>query len=495
MVKKVKAFTISKALRNKLPEKERADAEKTLLDKAKGLCALCSRPLGTDSDLITADHRIAGGKNTLSNLYLAHRSCNSSRGDIDFDRARPLVEFKVFSEEIGAVTFDQVIERYIHHGKKQISFSEKGDVLTISLASKKTSLPLYTDPATGNKYCFGEIPVEYVLNDREVQPRLIIYPHVRRLALDFYERPVHEPSNCRLVTIKNDVAELRQFDGQHKTTAQVLMGRTSVPMKIYLNPEIAMLQALVVKIQQEIKKQPLTRSDTLAKLGDVFKSLLDSYVEKHGLRTEKGFVEAQPKDKRTDVRKLYFNELARIAYFDEDNELRDWVKPGATHAPTTDKVVIDKMIKPLIHNNLLEVDMDAEGGRDTERKLIVLILNTIARKMPPPDWFKDANKFQRTRTQNFFYQGSIGWWMQDILIPTLRYILYRIKKDTPLLVESVTADKEGQIIEAVETLCDWPIWTTDDPNHLKAMRSNTIKNVADSFKEYRDQTLIEEVLG
>lgn len=494
MPKKTKPFTLSKSLRGKLPQKERPDADKILLEKSKGLCALCSRPLGPDPDLIQADHRIAGGKNTLSNLYLAHKSCNSSRGDLDFEQAKPLVEFKTFAEELGSVTFDNIVDDYIDNGNRQVQFSIKNDLLTLDLASKKTSLHLYTDPATDTKYCFAEIPVQYILNDREVQPRLIIYPHVRRLALDFHERPVHEPSNCRLVAIGEDIAELRQFDGQHKTTAQVLMGRKMVPMKIYVEPNISMLQSLVVKIQQEIKKQPLTRSDTLAKLGDVIKSLLESYVEKGGgFRSEKGFIEAQPKDKRAETRKLYFNELARIVYFDEDNELRSWVKPGAPHSPTTDKVVIDKIIKPLISQSLLELDMEAVGGRDNERRLIILILNTIARKMLPADWFKDTNELQRTRTQNFFYQGSIGWWMQSILVPTLKYILYRLKKDMPLLVDSVTADKEGQIIEAVETLCDWEIWSTEDAEHRKAMRSNTIRNVEEAFKSHTAQKLIEEV--
>jgi hypothetical protein len=496
MAKKAKEFKLSKVLRGKLPEKERADAERILLEKSQGLCALCDRPLGPDFDLVTADHRIAGGKDSLSNLYLAHRSCNSSRGDLEFNHARPLVEFKVTSEDLRSVTFDDVIDRYVKSGNRQISFSQKGDVLSLGFGARTIGVPSWKDPATATQYFFAEVPIEYVLNDPEVQPRLIMYPHVRRLALDFYERPVHEPSNCRLIKIDENIAELRQFDGQHKTTAQILLGRRTVPMKIYVEPDISMINDLVVKIQQEIKKQPLTRSDTLAKLGDVTKSLLASYLEgKDGtLKSEKGFVEAQPKEKRTEVKKLYLNDVAGIAYFDDDNELREWVKPGAIQSPTTDKVVIDKIIKPLVYNGLLEIDMEAEGGRDTERKLIVLILNTIARKMLPVDWYKDTNKVQRTRTQNFFYQGSIGWWMQYILIPTLRYLLIRLKNDTPLLVDSVS-DKQGLIIEAVETLCNWEIWSTVDPNHLKAMRSNTIKEVAESFKAQTAEKLIKEVTG
>jgi len=138
---------------------------------------------------------------------------------------------------------------------------------------------LSEDPATNVKYFFVDVPVKYIHNDKEIQPRLIMAGHVRKLAVDFVERPVHEPSNCRLVHDTGNTARLLQFDGQHKTTAQILIGRKTVPMKIYVEPPIDMLQSLVIKIQQEIKKQPLTRSDTLAKIGDVMGRRLEGYKE------------------------------------------------------------------------------------------------------------------------------------------------------------------------------------------------------------------------
>ncbi len=495
MAKVKQVFTLSKSLKNKLPLEERVTADKVLWAKSKGLCALCERPLGKNLELVTADHRIAGGKNTISNLYLAHKSCNSSRGNLEFNLAKPIVEFKVFCEEKGVVTFDDVIKNYVKNGNKQVRFKLNDKTLQLLLESQKIDYSVYNDPATKTDYFFAEIPIEYIHNDNEVQPRLITYSHVRKLALDFNERPVHEPSNCRLVYTDGDsVGELLQFDGQHKTTAQILLGRKKIQTKIYINPDIAMLQGLVVKIQQDIKKQPLTRSDTIAKLGDVISSLLSSYVTENGTpRSEKGFIEFQPKEKRTEIKKLYFTELARIIFFDEDNELTEWVKPGAKNPPTSDKVVIDKIIKPLIFQGLLEENMDTSSLRDNERRLIILILNTIARKMLTPDWNKESNKLQKIRTSNFFYQGSIGWWMNEVLIQTLRYVLLRIGDDKPLFTDPINKDQEGRLIEAVETLCDWSIWSTDKSSDLKAMRSNTIKNVKEVFKEYDYAKLVKEI--
>jgi hypothetical protein len=228
-------------------------------------------------------------------------------------------------------------------------------------------------------------------------------------------------------------------------------------------------------------------------MGDVISSLFESYKPGRGkIKTEKGFVDFQPKDKRSEVRKKYFDELARIIFFDSENELTRWVRPGAKNPPTTDKVVINRIINPLIYKNLLEVNLEESGGRDNERKLIILILNTIARKMLPHDWYS-GNGIQKLRTENFFYSGSIGWWMGEILISTLRYFLYRVGDRKPLLIDSISSEQENRIIEAVETLCDWDIWSTQDAEQRKAMRSNTVKNVVDVFPNYDDKKLIEEI--
>jgi len=312
---------------------------------------------------------------------------------------------------------------------------------------------------------------------------------VRVLALDFARRPVHEPSNCRLVRTGPDTARLLQFDGQHKTTAQILLGRTHVPMKLYVDPEVAMVQALVLKIQQEIKKQPLTKSDTLAKLGDVIKRRLDAYLESGAaVKTEQGFIAVQPKIEQRAVTQEYLQELQRLVFFEDDNELARSVRPGVENPPTTDKVIIERVIKPLIHSGLLALDMEAAGGRDTERELIILVLNTIASKMLPEGWNALGNEVKRRRATNFFYQASIGWWMNELMV-ALRYVTQRIKLTDPLFIDELDQKSRDIVVAVVEKLCDMAIWSTTDDEALKAMRSNTVKNLEphmpkDAWKQF-----------
>jgi len=265
-------------------------------------------------------------------------------------------------------------------------------------------------------------------------------------------------------------------------------------MKVYVEPAIDMLQELVIKIQQEIKKQPLTKSETLAKISDVVRRILDSYSEKPGKhRSEKRLLAKQSLHERGVVKKLYFDELRGLVFFDDDNELSKAVVPAVKNRPTTDKVVINKIISPLLYAQPLDTDMDESIERDTERANILFVVNAIAEKVLPKGWNKAGNDVQRRRAENFFYQGSIGWWMGEILEPSLRYVLYKMGKNKPLLLEPLDEASKEKIFSLIDKLCSWDIWSTDDPEHLKAMRSNTVKNVIEAFPDYTDKKLIQEM--
>lgn len=488
-----KHFVLSKTMRAKLPLAERENAEDALLQKSAGVCALCGEPITGSSDIIVADHKIpeaADGVTNIDNLYLAHKSCNSSRQDLPIDIARKIITFRAFAESRHGLTFDHVLDRYVPNSGRAIKVSLLDNVAEISFnAGHSVRVPVGRDPATGVRYFFLDVPVECIQNDKEIQPRKIMHAHVRRLALDFIERPVHEPSSARLLGQAGDTAVLRQFDGQHKTTAQIILGRSAVPMKIYIEPQQSMLQELVLKVQQEIKKQPLTKSETLAKMGDVIMRHLETYKEPGGaIRTEKGFILSQPKQEQKEIREMYFRELQRLVFFDVDNKLAKHAGPGRN---PTDKIVIDKIIRPLIYPDALELDLDSEGGRDNEREAIVTIMNTIASEMLPEGWEK--NELQKRRATTFFYQGSIGWWMGDLLIGALRYFFMKIGDKKPLLIDKLSQEKEDQLVAVTEHICGLPIWSDPPEEALRAMRSNTIDSVRRALPEYTQERIIKEV--
>jgi len=350
-------FKLSRVMVAKLPKEEREGSSEVLWDKSAGVCALCGTPLDlTSKDSVVPDHRIPeakGGVTTLANLYLAHRTCNSSRQHLDFAVAQPLAKFQSIASARGFVDFDGVLDTFVPGGRKPIAFEFISESLArVGFGQDFFDIQVWRDPATTVQYFFLDVPVAYVLNDKDIQPRRIIPNHVRRLALDFLERPVHEPGNCRLV-LDGKAARLLQFDGQHKATAQILVGREALQMKVYVNPSIDMLQSLVIKIQQEIKKQPLTKSDTLAKINDVMQRYLDGYSPPKGaVRTEVGLIQSQAKDQQKVVRSLYFDDIMGIVFFDPDNKISGIIRPNST----------DALNRPGFRRHLAAINYGLGGG-------------------------------------------------------------------------------------------------------------------------------------
>ena len=512
-------FKVSASLVGKLPESERAEATEHLWVKSGGLCALCDQPLPNELGLIDQgsldpDHYIpehADGPTVLKNIYLAHKSCNRRRRDLPFELAHVLIRYTAWSDRTGRVSFDNVLDEYVKAGRQNLKISMAEDKATYDFGHGVSSADVACDPATGTPYFFAEVPITHILNDRgdptsplSGQPRFIEADHVWELAADFDVRPVHEPSNCRLAFLSDGVGQLLQFDGQHKTAAQIILGRTTVPMKIYVDPDRAMIQELILAIQQRIKKRPLSTSDTLAKLGVVVAQRLDAYRKSEGLHTEAGYIASQPADQRNAVKREWLQELEREVLFADANKLRQYIGTSRGANAVTDKVVTAKLIRPFIYQGLLTEDMEQTNGRDHERAAILLILNTITEKMIEPAAPAGSSDLLRRRMQNFLYQGSISWWATKVLIPALliRLEIPSARHKAPFL-QALSAVQVDKLRELIDQLCSWDIWSLgDDSDVVKAMRSNVPSDVAALLtnKEnpaltYNEFRLIREVIG
>lgn len=496
-------FKLSKAIRDELPENEKADAREKLWAKSGGKCSLCDEALPPDGKLVDIDHMTprkhgAGGETKLSNLYVAHSSCNRSRKNLPYGLASSVIRFAKWCAAHPRRSFDDVINTYIPGGGMRAKIHlEEGEV-QLDFGSDERRADLYDDPATGTQYFFMNVPVSYIQNDEDTQPRFIEHDHVRTLATDFTERPVHEPSNCRLITIENGLADLRQFDGQHKTTAQVILGRTEIPMKIYLNPDQAMIQELVVQIQQGIKKRPLSTTDTLKKLDDVIQDRVAAYKLEHGGESpsEIELVAAQPLQDQTAFKKRLLSNFEFAVLNDDSLQLRKYISTKADrNSPLTDRVLVAKIIKPLICQELLDSKLDNSIARETERDAVVQFLNRVTENMLTDKWRpkpRNADEDLATRRARlFFQQGAVSWWLKSIFLPTFQSVFLR-QRWKKLFVEPLSDVQQERLDGYLDIVCGWEVWSTTDEKKIAAFRSNTVSNVESAVPEHSNLSLQHE---
>ena len=235
---------------SEFPSEDREAIWQELVAKSGGLCQLCEDPIDVDSDDIIIEHKDNKGKTEISNLYIAHRSCNSLKRDLPYSEAKLMIKFKKFCESKGYnISFDDILDKYVGEKRKPIKIILDNSQAAITFSQEnQVEANVMIDPATQTRYFFAEVPIEYIHNDTQVQPRRINWSHAWTMALDFQKHPVHEPSSCRVQLDDNQVGKLLQFDGQHKTTAQILLGRKSIQTKIYIDPDVTMVKDLIITI-------------------------------------------------------------------------------------------------------------------------------------------------------------------------------------------------------------------------------------------------------
>lgn len=493
-------FKISKPIRDGLNEGERKIARESLWEKSQGLCSLCNEPLPADGSLVDVDHMKArqegdGGGNGLKNLYLAHASCNRSRKNLPYGLAAKVIRFAKWCTAHPRRSFEDVVKTYVSGGNQMVKVEVLKTTVELTFGTEVRAATVYEDPATKTKYFFMNVPTQYIQNDTGTQPRFIEHDHVRTLATDFQDRPVHEPSNCRLVSVNPGLAELKQFDGQHKTTAQILLGRHEVPMKLYVDPDLAMIQELVVQIQQGIKKRPLSTTDTLQKLDDVVRAKVEEYKLSHENKcpTEVELVEYQPLQDQAEFKKRLLGNFEFAILNDANLEIRKYVSTkNDKQYPLTDRVLVQRIIRPLICQELLDVPLDDSLERETEREVLVQMINRITENMLTDKWAPKAQgageDIATRRARLFFMQGAVGWWLKSILIPALQgqFLKQHWKK---LFIQPLSEIQRERLDGYIDIICGWSLWSTTDSAKLAALRSNTVANVERAFPDHSNVSL------
>lgn len=122
------------------------------------------------------------------------------------------------------------------------------------------SARLLTCPATREKYFYASVPVVFVKNDVELQPRALeperlweLYRHLRRYTQ-------LQPAIARFVD-----GGLLVFDGQHKAAAQVWAGRDALDCKIYIDPDVRRIKETNLSAHDKLRQMPFYTSTLLEK--------------------------------------------------------------------------------------------------------------------------------------------------------------------------------------------------------------------------------------
>jgi hypothetical protein len=376
---------ISRALKSKLPEHEKAQIEELL--KAKSLrCNLCGGNIDYDADSLVADHDIPehdGGSTDSSNLYLVHDECNSFKQDQATERVRPFLTFRRFARLNDPFYWNNALEYfnitpitpvYKFTGGQAGHFElSNGTLARKALIFSEPAGPLSRRGEMADyQFCFVELPFNWIMNDEGVQPRRIYHKHVWNLYRDLLRNPLHEAPALRFQKIDNTRCELRMFDGQHKTVAAMLAGYKSLVFKVYLDLLPQEANILVNSIQDQITKLGLNVVESVNKFSSEFASEWEEYIQhvEEENASEHGFIEALERASRSRAKRALKAKLQADFFSEESNvDLERWLTDNRSEDGITKRAFSGKFLLNLISPAPLRTP-GVEGVRQRLRERI-----------------------------------------------------------------------------------------------------------------------------
>ena len=237
-----------------LSSEERIALENRLHERQASNCYICGDPidLTIHRGHLHIDHIVPlskQGHDVENNFALTHGPCNLNKGDSDLRVARSLATLEKMRRQAHSTgqrgaNLSHVLDRY--GGGKfplsvnrmsehvEIGFPEVGDV-------RVQSLPLYEDNLSGSEYFFAHVPIEYLHHDDVINPREI-GTSVRGLLDEFLRgRPQLHVGLTHWTANGDGIGTLKMFDGQHKAAAQIMLGTKTLPVRVFIEPDIEVL--------------------------------------------------------------------------------------------------------------------------------------------------------------------------------------------------------------------------------------------------------------
>ena len=254
-------------------------------------------------------------------------------------------------------------------------------------------LPIYEDKMSGEKYFFTLLPIQYIHHDDKINPRTI-GSNVTKLLAEFYKRnPQLHVSLGYIENVETGVSEVKLFDGQHKAAAQIMLGVTEIPVRVFVEPDKDRLIESNFNAGTTLKQVAFDKSIQRHLGSSLYVDRVERYQKSVGLAadnfsfSEKVLINYYKGESR-EMKRYIIDSVKDAITHSEDNRLRQYIDMGgrAKEKPLSYSTVEKTFYSFFICPDALETNIDykLEEGlnpRDLEKKQLIRLMNIIADKI------------------------------------------------------------------------------------------------------------------
>ena len=481
------------------------DSEKQKIVERQGrICFATGHPIA-ENETLHFDHIHAfasDGPSELDNIAPMCEVHNKQKGTLSLEDFRVSLRLKQFFSEGDGLTLRHLLG-HLQKNKdlkgfgQQVSVHQADGEVMIETGSHKFMSPVHKCPRTGWQYFYATLPVEILNSDDEdeekigLQPRYLIYEKVFLLYRHFQRHPVLQPSIGRIN--KNRVVI---FDGQHKMAALLWTGRRNFECKIYIEPNLRLLNETNIAAHDSFSQTRFFASVMVARLGNEFGADFETYknLDDGATKTEAGFMKYLDRADgqaltRAERNKRFRSYLYNSVLQSPDNKLSTYVSKG--NRSTDEKPLTIDVLTKSIFANFLSTEPVGDNmatdayKRDKEIDNVTALMNMIY-DLALGFWNPKAGKNDETQRKllRLFGSKSMMSWselLKDAICARLE-IFSEEDRACPFYREMSTAEQE-RVKTIVSRLMNFKIWKSPPDSEVDRVLSDNKSAVKDWLKK------------
>jgi hypothetical protein len=439
-----------------------------------------------------------GGPTSADNIAPVCKKHHRSLGTMSLQEYRDKIDLAKFFEGGDPKYLDDLIQNKTGNCGLPITHEIAENHIRLYYQDTSHDFPIYSCPTTTWKYFYGNLPVDLIGNDRELQPRPLREANLWRLYRHFQTNTQISPSICRM----EESGTILLFDGQHKAAAQIWAGRKMIECKVYVKPDKRLLKETNLDAHGPYRQMSFYSHELMQKYADIFGEDWKEYMDTRGEKSELGFynflVNAKQKSRaqaRNEIALALYNRIVD----DDHNSLSNFLteKNRGRKQPLS----FSRLKKTIFHHMLMPPPVEDEFESDTdyrnyEKMNLISLMNIVAEEGLENKWNPERNDSTHKKTERIFSAGSIRAWvilLRDAINIHLKH--YTDEERKRFFYRQIAEEEFIYFRQFVLKIFRHKIW--DDPDPSGEISARLAKDDATTAKSLFDEKklTVQWVLG
>ena len=449
-----------------LSEKDKAIINKKNIQDSEIVCALCNSKISSEKDIEYHNFNpySFGEKPGIDKLVPVCKNHHRELGQLSVKEFLALKEMEIFFSNSLPRRLDDVIVY-------KAGFVDPGELFDTSSVSNNSNSKFSICPSTGLEFFYAVIPVKYINNDNELQPRPLEFKRLWDIYRHLLIHSQLAPSVCRLAESK-----IYLFDGQHKAAAQIWAGRMEIECKVYINPNIKMLKETNLIAHDKLRQMPFFTSILINKWASIFNEEWKDYMEKPGGKSEAGFVSflSAGGKKRQDAICMIESNIYDSILEDKSCKIKKYVEESRTAGkkPLTVSRLKQSFFKKFITSPPLVIDIEeSDRLRELERKNNIRLLNMLVFYSLENKSNSSSGNENGRISERIYLNGAfkvVCSIIKDMIATILQLFDENERKE--ILLRQISNEEWEMISKGLELLFSHRVWPDDSEENYNNLR-------------------------